>query len=438
MTRGVVVAPQPRAAEAGAAMFSAGGNAFDAAIAAAFVQTVVDPHMCGLGGLGCATYSVDGRAWHAGFHARAGSRAVPGMWSADVRGRLELGGYALFDDHRNNLGHRSVAAPGTVAGLEELYRHARLPWAELLAPAIRLARDGFPAPEYMFDLLKRLDLPGLPSVEERVTFTPDSTRLWCREDGRTLKQPGETWRCPDLAASLEHLARVGPRDFYEGELARSIVAELERGGGYVTADDLRTYRVRVSPPVAGRYRGLRVLSAAPPASGITVLQMLHVLDRFPPRVPGEAETFVLLAGAMREAFAERARSVADPEHVAVPVAQLLGAEWADSAAERLRLGVPRRESETVGAAGTTHVSTYDEQGHAVALTHTLSLYSGVIVPGTGIPLNSAMDLFDPAPNGPNALTPGKARTSGMAPTIAFDGERVRIVTGAPGTNAIVT
>jgi len=166
--------------------------------------------------------------------------------------------------------------------------------------------------------------------------------------------------------------------------------------------------------------------------------MLHILQRFTPQPPGEPETFVLLAGAMREAFAERARSVADPEYVEVPVAQLLGDQWTDAAAERLRRRVLRGAVETVGAAGTTHVSTYDEHSQAVALTHTLSLYSGVIVPGTGIALNSAMDLFDPAPAGPNTLAPAKARTSGIAPTIAFDGERVRLVTGAPGTNAIVT
>ncbi|MCA1647014.1 MAG: gamma-glutamyltransferase [Chloroflexi bacterium] len=436
--KGVAVAPQPRAAEAGAAALSMGGNAFDAAIATALMQVVTDPHMCGLGGFGCATYVVDGQCWHAGFHARAGSRATPDMWVDGMQGRMELGGYALFEDHRNNLGHRSVGTPGTVAGLAELHRYARLPWSELIAPAAALAREGFLAPEYMFDLAARLSTPGFPSSEERFAYTPDSAALWLRPADRKLKQPGEQWSNPDLAATLERLGHAGPRDFYAGDLARQIAAELERGDGLVTLKDLGAYRVRVSRPVTGEYRGLRVFSASPPSSGVTVVQMLQILDCFAPMEPGRPETIVRLAGVMREAFAERARAVADPECVSVPVASLLSQEWAEAAAERLRRGKRSPETASVGVPGTTHVSTYDEAGNAVAFTHTLSLYSGVVVPSTGIMLNSAMDLFDPVPGRPNSIAPGKARLSGMAPTIVFDGQRPALVTGAPGTNAIVT
>lgn len=436
--RGVVVCPQPRAAEAGAEILEDGGNAFDAAIAAAFAQMVTDPHMCGLGGLGCATYATGGRCWHGAFHARAGSLARPEMWASDVKGRLELGGYALFDDHRNNLGHRSVGTPGIVAGLAELHRHARLPWRELLRPAATLARDGFPAPEYLFDMLRRLSIPGLPTSEQRMTHTPASAALWCKPDGRTFKEPGERWVWPEMAETLNHLGAQGPEDFYRGDLARQIAAELERGGGHVTRDDLAAYRVRVAEPVEGTFRGLRLCSARPPASGITMLQILQILDQFDPSPPGAPEAWVLLAGAMREAFAARASAVADPEHVDVPVDVLLGPDWAAAAADHLRAGAPLPTSDPVGVHGTTHVSTYDAEGNAVALTHTLSLYSGVVVPGTGIALNSAMDLFDPVPGGPNAIAAGKARVSGMAPTIGLDGARPVLVTGAPGTNAIVT
>lgn len=436
--KGVVVCPQPRAAEIGAAILEAGGNAFDAAVAVAFAQLVMDPHMCGLGGFGCATYTTGGRCWHAGFHARAGSLVRPEMWASEMKGRVELGGYAVFDDHRNNLGHRSVGTPGIVAGLAELHRHARLPWRELIGPASALAREGFPAPDHLFDMVRRLSIPGLPTSEQRMAHTPDSVALWFGSDGRTLKQPGDHWASPELADTLDHLAEVGPEDFYRGEIARRIAVELERGGSYVTREDLATYRVRIGKPVEGTFRGLRICSAPPPASGITALQILQIMDQFPPTRPGEPETWVLLAAAMREAFAERSRSVADPEHIEVPVETLLGREWAAAAADRLRAGGPLPETEPVGVAGTTHVSTYDAEGNAVALTHTLSLYSGVVVPGTGIALNSAMDLFDPTPGGPNSIAPGKARISGMAPTIAFEGARLVLVTGAPGTNAIVT
>ena len=436
--RGVVVCPQPLAAEVGAAILAEGGNAFDAAIAAAFTQMVTDPHMCGLGGFGAATYAGPDGCRHLAFHARIGSRATADMWAADCRGRLELGGYTLFDDHRSSLGHRSVGTPGTVAGLAELHRHARLPWADLIAPAAALARTGFPAPSYMFEMLGRASAPGLPSPIKRMAHTPDSAALWCQPGPGALKQPGDHWANPDMAKTLDRLAAAGIEDFYRGDLAEQIAAEIARGGGYVTLDDLKTYRVRLGPPTEGRFRGLRVCSSTPPGGGVTLLQMLHILDRFPPAVPGAPETYVLLASAMREAFAERMRSVADPDFAPVPLDDLLGSAWADAAAERIRRGTPLREAHVPAGDGTTHLSACDAQGHAVALTHTLGLYSGVIVPGTGIPLNSAMDNVDPVPGRPNSIAPGKARLSAMAPTIVFDGDRPRLVNGSPGTNAIVT
>ncbi len=435
--RGIVVAPQPLAAEAGAAILSSGGNAFDAAIAAAFAQMITDPQMCGLGGFGCATYLSDTGCQHVAFHARAGARATPDMWQADFKGRTELGGYTLFDDHRSNLGHTSVGIPGVLAGLEHLHRFARLPWSELVHPAAELARNGFPAPDYAFEFVRRPQQPGMPQGESRVRHTPASIEVWCKPDG-TLLQPGQLWRQADAATTLEHLAKRGARDFYDGELADQVARELERGGGYITRDDLRGYRVRVSEAVTGTFRSLTVKSAAPPASGITGVQMLQILDRLSRTVPGEPETYVLLATVMREAFAERSRAVADPDFVPVPVEELVSQQWADAAAERVRRGIQRPVAAIAGGEGTSHVSTYDGEGNAVALTHTLGIYSGVIVPETGVALNSAMDLFDPIPGNPNSIASGKARVSGMAPTIIFDGDRPVLVTGSPGTNAIVT
>jgi gamma-glutamyltranspeptidase / glutathione hydrolase len=221
-------------------------------------------------------------------------------------------------------------------------------------------------------------------------------------------------------------------------VTQQIAQELERGGGYVTLDDLQRYEVRLSDPIEGSFRGLTVRSASPPASGITCIQMLKVLDRFSELQPGEPRSYVLLAGAMHEAFAARLRAVADPNFVTVPVAELIGEAWADEAARRVSDGKPVPAVMTAGGEGTTHVSTYDADGNAVALTHTLGIFSGVIVPDSGIALNSGMDLFDPQPGGPNSIAPGKARVSGMAPTVVFDGRRPVIVSGAPGTNAIVT
>lgn len=436
--RGVIVCPQPLAAEAGAEILSAGGNAFDAAIAAAFVQMVTDPHMCGLGGFGAATYAGPEGVRHLGFHARVGSGATADMWARDCRGRIDLGGYTLFDDHRSNLGHRSVGTPGTVAGLAALHRRARLPWHDLLAPAAALARQGFAAPQSMFDMLARVSAPGLPTPLERMTYTEGSAALWCRPDGKSFKQPGDHWASPEMASTFERLAAAGAEDFYRGELAALVAAELARGGSYVTGEDLRAYRVRESAPAAGVFRGRRVWSSMPPGGGVTLIQMLQVLDRFPAPEPSAPETTVLLASIMREAFAERMRSMADPEFVPVPVGALLGAAWSDAAADRIRAGAPLATAAVAGGDGTTHLSAADAAGHAVALTHTLGLYSGVVVPGTGIPLNSAMDNVDPLPGRPNSIAPGKARLSAMAPTVVCDGDRPCLVNGSPGTNAIAT
>src|SRR5579859_5344360 len=435
--RGVVVAPQPLAAEIGAELLARGGNAFDAAIGTAFAQMVTDPQMCGLGGFGCATFASPDLCQHVAFHARAGARATPDMWATDFRGRTPLGGYTLFDDHRSNLGHTSVGTPGVVAGLATLHGRARLPWAELIEPAARLARDGFAAPEFAFEFFRRPPQPGMPTGAERACHTPDSAKVWCRPDG-SLKQPGDHWQNPELAETLEHLARSGARDFYAGELAARIIAEIERGGGFITQDDLSRYEVRLSNPIEGTFRGLSLRSAAPPASGITCVQMLQLLDRFPGLVPEQPESYVLLARAMREAFDARAKAVADPDFIEVPTAELTGSAWADAAAERVRGGLKTPVTASVGGDGTTHVSTYDADGNAVALTHTLGIFSGVIVPDTGVALNSGMDLFDPLPGQPNSIEAGRARVSGMAPTVAFDGRRPAIISGAPGTNAIVT
>jgi gamma-glutamyltranspeptidase/glutathione hydrolase len=435
--RGVVVAPQPLAAEIGAELLARGGNAYDAAIGTAFAQMVTDPQMCGLGGFGCATYAWPGGSQHVAFHARAGSRATPDMWAADFRGRTELGSYTLFDDHRANLGHTSVGTPGVVAGLASLHGRARLPWAELIEPAATLARQGFPAPEYAFEFIQRPQQPGMPAAKQRMTYTLDSQKLWCREDG-SIHQPGDDWSNANLADTLERLARSGARDFYAGELAQHIARELTHGGGYVTEGDLRSYEVRRQESINGSFRQLKICSAAPPASGITCVQMLRVLDHFDRLLPEEPRSYVLLASAMHEAFAARLSAVGDPEFVDIPVADLTSTAWAEAAADRIKAGSMAPAAAGVGGEGTTHVSTYDADGNAVALTHTLGIFSGVIVPGTGIALNSGMDLFDPLPGGPNSIQSGKARVSGMAPTIVFDGRRPTIVSGAPGTNAIVT
>jgi gamma-glutamyltranspeptidase/glutathione hydrolase len=397
---------------------------------------VVDPHMCGLGGFGCATIRTPETCRHLSFHARIGSRATPDMWTADLRGRSEYGGLPLFDDHRSNLGHRSVGIPGTVAGLAALHVHARMPWAELVAPAGELSRKGFPAPAAMFDMLRHTSGPGMPTERERMAHTPDSAALWLRPDG-TFKQPGDWWENRPMADTLDRLARTGADDLYRGELAGAIAAELKRGGGYVTAEDLAGYRVRSTPPLKGRFRDLQVYSSTPPAGGLTVLQILQILDRFPPATLHDPRRYRLIAAATQAAFAFRAAHLGDPEFVPVPVEVGLGARWADEQAARIAAQPVQPAAAAPAPPGTTHLSVCDEEGNLVAVTHTLGRYSGVTVPGTGIPLNSSMDLVDPVAGRPNSIAPGKARASGMAPTLVFRDGLPVMVTGSPGSNAII-
>src|SRR5438105_26924 len=195
----------------------------------------------------------------------------------------------------------------------------------------------------------------MPSGEQRMKYTLDSERLWCRDDG-SIKRPGDHWTNPDLADTLERLARSGAWDFYEGEIAARIAQELARGSGYVTADDLRNYRIRALDPIEGTFRGLTVRSAAPPASGITCVQMLQVLNNFPPLQPEDPRSYVLLASAMHEAFAARLRAVADPDFVNVPVAELTSDHWAEEAAVRIRQRTFTPTVAAGGGEGTTHVS----------------------------------------------------------------------------------
>jgi len=452
--RGMVVTAEAHATRAGVEMLRSGGNAVDAAVAAAFTLGVTEPYHSGLGGGGFLLIRLaDGRAFALDARETAPARATPDLF-------VKPGVPA----DASRVGPLAVATPGLVAGLSEaLARFGTKSLPEVLAPAIRLAEEGFPISPRHARVLEFVARMGL-----RERF-PGTAGIQLPPAGQPIPAG---WRLvqPELARTLRTLAREGPDAFYRGGIAKAIAAEIERRGGLLSLDDLDAYRTKWREPLQGSYRGYDVLSFPPPSSGgVALLEMLNVLEGFDlaHRGAGSSASIHLVAEAMKLAFADRAAYLGDPDFVSVPTTALVSKAYAES--QRARIDPPwwrrapwtwnRREVsiEVPGPGlpaedgGTTHLSVTDGAGNAVAITQTVNLLfgSGITVSGTGIVLNDEMDDFSVAPNRPNAfglvdtrgenaVGPGKRPLSSMTPTIVLKGGRTFLVTGSPGGPRIIT
>ncbi len=440
--KGLVVCPQPRAADAGAAVLRQGGTAFDAALAAAFCQMVQDPFMCGIGGMGTLQFfdARSGRHGMIDFHTRAGSGVTPDMWAADSQGRSEISGYALFEDHRAELGYRAIMTPGTVAGFARFHETlCTMDWADLLTPAIAMAREGMVVTPFFRDFLTRRPQPGLPSGKQRVTTTPACAALYLNDRGE-LHEVGESIRHTEMAATLDRIARHGAAEFYTGETAVRIADDFSRNGGFVTAADLAGYRVVEGAPIIGTYRGYDVASNPPPGSGAVLIAMLNILENFDlgATPAGSARHYDLVARAMAAAHEDREQWLADPAFVPVPVEDMTSKARAAEWARKIRDGwLPGHRAGSPPSC-TTHLSAWDAAGNCVSVTHTLGTGSGVVTPGLGFNWNNAMKLFHMQPGRPNSIAPGKARTTGMVPTIVLKDGEPWMVVGAPGGSVIIS
>src|ERR1700687_4441564 len=450
-------------ASPGVEILLSGGNAVDAAVATGFALAVVHPQAGNLGGGGFLLLrNADGETHFIDFREKAPAAATENMY-LDAQGNL------LPDSNKDSsvVGYRTTGVRGSVAGLVYAEKkYGKLSLEKVIAPAIKLAHDGFPlAYEDTQDLNK----------DEYLAQFPESKRIFLR-DGNYY-QPGELLKQPDLARTLERIAK-NPDDLYHGAMAREMAAAIHKGGGLITAEDLAAYEVKEREPIRGSYRGYDIISAPPPSSGgVALVEILNILEGFDLAKFGNrsADAIHLEAEAFRRAFYDRADFMGDPDFSKVPVAQLIdkkyAAAWRDSidpnhASVSQDLKRPSifnalervAQSHTTGIRepeNTTHYSVVDAEGNAVAVTTTLndSFGSRVTAEGLGFLLNDEMDDFaakQGVPNaygliqGPaNAIGPGKRPLSAMTPTIVLRKDGLKdgklfLVLGSPGGPTIIT
>ncbi len=436
----MVVAQEPLATDVGVEVLRSGGNAIDAAVAVGFALAVTHPAAGNIGGGGfLLARFADGKTTFIDFRERAPAKATKDMY-LDAAGRLTS---------KSTLGWLAAGVPGTVRGLQYAHdRYGRKKWAELVAPAVRLAREGFEVSWRLSESLRAS--PRMAKFEE-------SRRIFLKNGA--FFAPGDRLVQPELARTLERIRDRGARDFYEGVTARRLVSEMKIHGGLIAASDLRSYRALERKPLAGAYRGYRILTAPPPSSGgIGILEMLGMLEGsgYEKTGAGSAAAIHYTAEVMRRYFADRSRYLADPDYYKVPVAALLDKSYL----ERRRQSINPEKASSSDEIGpglapvsettdTTHFSIVDAEGNAVALTYTIngSYGSGVTVPGLGFLLNNEMDDFSAKPGSPNgaglvqgeanAIQPGKRPLSSMTPTIVLKDGRPYIVLGAPGGPRII-
>ena len=442
--KAMIVAPQPEAAEAGADILRAGGNAVDAAMACALVQGVVDPFMCGIAGFGSCAIAMPGAGFHGyiDFHAPAPLGVRPDMWADRIESEARDGYGFILRGRVNDIGYQSICAPASLRAYRDAHReHGRLPWEQIVEPAIAWAESGWTVRPHVAYWWHEPGQMGRASGAERLAFTPASRALYCRPDG-TPKQVGDHVNNRDLGQTLRLIAKHGDEVFYEGEIAQAIVEDMRRHDGLLGAADLREWKTVRNTPLWGTYRGYRVSSNQPPGGGVMLIEMLNILERFALGTleHNSAEYIRVVAEAMKRSTVDKDCHVGDPRFVDVPVDRLTSKDYAAGLAEEIRLGkkaeVPRFNAGGSPSRDTTHVSVIDGEGNCVAMTHSLGMPSGVVTEGLGFMYNGCMGVFDPRPGRAGSLAPGKARFSSVVPSIVFEGERPHMVIGAPGATQI--
>jgi gamma-glutamyltranspeptidase / glutathione hydrolase len=443
---GMVVAQEKISARVGADVLRRGGNAVDAAVATGFAMAVTYPRAGNIGGGGFIVIHSAERREDIAIDYRETAPAA-------TTEKIFLGPDGKPDTAKSRDSALGIGVPGTVAGLTlalEKYGSGKFTLADLLRPAIELARDGVVVTDDSADTL--------PDWHRRLARWPSSAKIFSRADGTSLAE-GDRLIQSDLAATLAAIAEQGPRGFYEGAVAEKLVKAIGDAGGIMTADDLKSYQAVIRAPVRGNYRGYDIISMPQPSSGgVVLMEALNILEGFPIREmkQGSAPSLHVMIEAMKRAYADRARYLGDPAFVNAPVATLISKEYAAKQRASIDLeratpwtdalsAVPPREG-----SNTTHFSVVDNLGNAVSNTYTLNFSYGVglVAEGTGVLLNNELDDFAAAPGASNAYGlvgfeanlpgPGKRPLSSMSPTIVLKDNKPVLVTGSPGGSRIIS
>ncbi len=440
---GMVVAQEALAARIGADILQKGGNAIDAAVAVGFAMAVTYPRAGNIGGGGFMVIHRAGGADTTIDYRETAPQAINEKSFLDAQGNA--------DPQKSRDSALAIGVPGTVAGLalaEEKYGSGRFTLAELIKPAIALARGGITLADDTADTL--------PRDQARLARWPSSAQIFLKSDGSALAA-GDRLIQGDLAATLEAIAKGGSQAFYQGAIAEKLAAAVKAAGGVMTPDDLKSYRAIERPAGRGTYRGYDIVSMPPPSSGgVVLIEMLNILEGYDLAHDDAAQALFLMIEAMKRAYADRAFFLGDPDRVEVPVARLTSKDYAGewratinpehaTPASEVRPGHPAAPE----GRNTTHFSVVDSFGNAVSNTYTLNFSYGVglVAAGTGVVLNNELDDFAAKPEAPNAYGligyeanapgPGKRPLSSMTPTIVLKEGKPFLVTGSPGGSLII-
>jgi gamma-glutamyltranspeptidase/glutathione hydrolase len=443
---GMVVAQEKIAARIGADVLKRGGNAVDAAVATGFAMAVTYPRAGNLGGGGFMVIHSKQRGEDITIDYRETAPAA-------TTPQIFLGPDGKPDIAKSRDSALGIGVPGTVAGLTlalEKYGSRKFTLAELLKPAIELARSGFVVTDDVAD--------SMPEEQPRLARWPSSTKIFFGKDGATLHE-GDLLVQADLATTLSAISEQGPRGFYEGPVAEKLVKGIGDAGGIMTLDDLKSYSAAIRAPMHGTYRGYDIVSMPLPSSGgVVLLETLNILEGFPlgEMKQGSAPSLHVMIEAMKRAYADRARYLGDPAFVSVPVPTLTSKDYAAKQRASIDLDRATPWTDVLSAtppregSNTTHFSVVDSFGNAVSNTYTLNFSYGVglVAEGTGVLLNNELDDFTAAPGASNAFGlvgfeanlpgPGKRPLSSMSPTIVLKDGKPVLVTGSPGGSRIIS
>lgn len=445
--KGMVVAPEPLAAEAGASIFKKGGNAIDASIAAMFVQGVVNPMLCGIGGTGLMFVHIEelNKTVLIDCSCTMGSGKVPKEWEANYIGRSEAYGRYILKDEENQIGYKSIMIPGVVMGAWEAfqkYGSGQVTWKELLYPAVTYAKDGFKVYPYIAEFWsgRSAASPGYPSLDFKMDQSKAASSLY-----GTPRKTGEWFVQGKYGNTLEKLAKHGGNDFYTGEIGEKIAKDLELHEAFISKDDLANYDVFETEPLLGTYRGYEIRAAVSGCSSSPqIVSMLQIMEGFDlNKYEHNSPAYIdLLSRAMRASFVDHVKLKGDPPlSIAMNLLpKYTSKERAEFWQEKIKKDPISGTSYPTGlGSDTTHVSVIDELGNAVSWTHTLGSLagSGVITEELGFLYNNFVGHFNPLQGYWDSIIPGKRGGGGSPLLIYKDGELVMAI-GAPGGSRIFT